>query len=491
MSAGKVCTVGVNSVATGVSSTIGIAALSGIGVIGMVGVGLWIHNKKKDEEVFAYNQKMLKQEFESTLDKVKKLQDAIFEKFRVKVDVLRELSKEAEFGFRMYTKELIKDPGHNVKYEKIIREFATSAKKAIYQLKEIESEKLEEMNQKIQRISSEFNEIDKDESLLKEAQKMHDIKQKLEGTFDSWEDKYSMVSQYQSTLDNYKKSLKAIAVQKGVAELIEGVEEQSVEILTPMQKLLTAIDEFKTKIKKYDASYSRFDDIGSFSKEKLKMVLESIKLDYGKAKEVAIWSGIYREELAKLSLLESSDEIQNRIATLRNQELISKEAFQSIADEINEIILKRQERAILIEALKENLNSMGYSVVNEASTITKLENGEIIYLDTDDEKYKIMLKLSQGMKMTTRVVRMVATQEEKESVTSYQRQEDIEAAHKWCSSYDRLTKLLRANDIAVDTTLRIEPEDDTVLYMVDESLASKDREESEQKGGDRVWYMGE
>ncbi|MEA2027815.1 MAG: hypothetical protein U9N49_02415 [Campylobacterota bacterium] len=492
MSAGKVCTVGVNTVATGTTSTIGmVGALSGVGIVGLVAVGVWVHNKKKDEEVFACNQNMLKQEFEFMLGEVKKLQDTIFEKFNVKVDFLEKLTKEAEFGFKMYTKELIKDPAHNKKYEKIVKDFSIEAKKTIFHLKELESERLEEMDEKIKRITQEFDAIAKDETLGVEAQKMDEIAQKLQGEFESWEEKYSVVSEYQSTLDSYQKSLKAIIVQKGIEELIEGVEEQSVEILSPTQKLLLAIDEFKEKIKKYDASYARFSDITTQSKDKLKMVLESIKLDYGKAKEIAIWSDIYREDLAKLAKLELTDEVEGKITALQKQERISKEAFQSIADEINEIMIKRQERAILLERLKESLDGMGYSVIEEEGTMSKLENGEIIYLDSDDDNYKIMLKLSDEMKMTTRVVRMVATQEEKDNVTSYQRLEDIQAAHRWCSSYDRLTNLLRANGIEVDTTLRIEPEDDTVLYMVDESRAPKAQKESEKEGGDRVQYLDE
>jgi len=492
MSGAKVCTVAVNTAATSTVSTVAVmGALTGVGVIGVVAVGLWVNNKKKDEEVFIYNQNMLKQEFELMLAEVKKLQDAIFEKFNVKVDVLQKLNKEAEFGFKMYDKSLIKDPAHNVKYEKIVEDFATVAKKTIFQLKELESEKLEAMNAKIEQIKEQFSTIEKNETLDEQAQKMCEIEQKLQGEFDSWEDKYSMVSAYQSTLDSYQKSLKAIAVKKGIEELIEGVEEQSVAILTPTQKLMASIDEFKEKIAKYDASYERFEDITTQSKEKLQMVLDSIKLDYGKAKEIAIWSDIYKEDLAKLASLELSAEVQERISLLQKQERITKEAFQSIADEVNAIILAQQERAILIEALKDNLGTMGYSVVDEASTIRKLENGEIIYLDTDEEDYKIMLKLSDEMKISTRVVRIVATQEAKENVTSYQRQEDIEAAKKWCSSYDRLTNLLRVNGIEVDTTLRVEPQDDTVLYMVDKSLATKESKESAKEGGDRVQYLDE
>jgi|GEM_PF-1969086 len=491
MSGAKVTTVTVLGKTTTLTTAINIGVMSGIGVIGVCAVGVWVHQKRKDEEVFVYNQNMLKQEFEFMLGEVAKLQDTIFEKFNVKVDFLEKLTKEAEFGVKMYTKDLLKDPAHNKKYEKIVEDFSTQAKKTIFHLKELESEKLEAMDAKIERITKEFEAITKDETLSDEAQKMDEIAQKLQGEFASWEDKYSLVSQYQSSLDNYQKSLKSIAVQKGIEELIENVEEQNVEILSATQKLIVAIDEFKAKITKYDASYNRFADITTQSKDKLKMVLESIKLDYGKAKEIAIWSDIYREDLAKLAKLELTDEIQGKITTLQNQERISKEAFQSIADEINAIILAKQERAVLIEALKENLNGMGYSVVNEESTITKLENGEIVYLDTDEDEYKIMLKLNSNMDMTTRVVRMVATQEEKENISSYQREKDIEAGKKWCSSYDKLTNLLKINGIELDTTLRIEPEDDDLTYIVDTSLATKAQKESKKEGGDRFMSMEE
>ncbi|MBN2825289.1 MAG: hypothetical protein JXQ76_08200, partial [Campylobacterales bacterium] len=360
----------------------------------------------------------------------------------------------------------------------------------IYHLKELESETLEEMNKKIERITQEFEAVEKDEALHEKADKMSEIKQNLTGEFASWEDKYSLVSQYQATLDSYKKELKALAVQKGIEKLIEGIEEEEAAILTPTQKLMAAINEFKEKIKKYDSTYNRFADIATQSKEKLQMVLDSIKLDYGKAKEAAIWSAIYKEDLAKLARLELGDGMHNKITTLQNQDSITKEAFKSIADEINQIILEKQERAILIEALKENLNGMGYSVVNENESLAKLENGEIVYVDTEDEEYKIMLKLNpQTMDITTRIVRVVATSEEKENVSSYQKEKDLEASKKWCSSYDKLTHLLKINGIEINTTLRIEPEYDDMTYIVDSSLASK--KESVQKSNDKIQYMDE
>lgn len=493
MSACEIATVSTvsNSVSTGVAMNVGL--LSGIGVVIAVGaVGVWVYTKQNESEIYDYNLNKLKEEFAFMLGEVKKLQEAIFEKFNVKVDFLEKLGKEAEFGIAMYNKELIKDPAHNVKYEKIMQDFANEAKKSIYKLKELESETLEEMNKKIECISNEFETTQKDETLNEQAQKMDAIKHKLQGEFASWEDKYSLVSQYQATLDGYKKELKAIAMQKGIERLIEGVEEEEVTILTPSQKLIAAINEFKEKIKKYDSAYNRFADIATQSKDKLQMVLDSIKLDYGKAKEVAIWSAIYKEDLAKLSKLELDSSVQSKITTLKNQEKITKEEFKSIADEINDIIIKKQERAMVIEQLKENLNGMGYSVVNENESLAKLENGEIVYVDTEEEDYKIMLKLNpQTMDITTRIVRVVATKEEKENISSYQKEKDLEASKKWCSSYDKLTHLLKINGIELNTTLRIEPEYDDMTYIVDSSLASKGKQQTTQERGDNVRYMDE
>ncbi|SHO80395.1 DNA double-strand break repair Rad50 ATPase [hydrothermal vent metagenome] len=485
MSAGEVTTIGVQAT-TG--STIGVGALTGVGIIGIVAVGVWVYNKRKDEEAFEYNQKILKDEFDFMLGEVKKLQDSIFEKFNVKVDFLKELSKEAEFGLKMYDKSLIKDKDHNKKYQKIVEDFAKSAKETIYKLKELESERLEELDKKIEKITNEFNSIEKNELLINQIEEMSAIKEELKGEFASWEDKYSMVSRYQRELDKYQKSIKAIYLKKGIEEIIDGVEEQDIEIISPIEKLIIGINEFKEKIQKYDTQYNKFNDISSFSRDKLKMVFESIKLDYGKAKEIFIWSNIYREDLEKLSHLELNDEVQNRITLLKNQDKISKDEFKSIADEINQIIIAKQEREILIETLRDNLNSMGYSVVNEEENITKLENGEIVYLDTDEDDYKIMLKLNKNS-MITRVVRVVATQEEKDNVNSYQREKDIQAGKKWCSSYDKLTNLLTVNGIEIDTTLRIEPQDDDLTYIVDDSLVVKSKKKSAKE--DRVRYFDE
>ena len=463
---------------TTTTSTLAMGVFSGVGVVGLVAVGLWIHNNKKDEEVFEYNQNLLQKEFNFILNEVKKLQDNIFRKYNVKVDFLDKLSKEAEFGVKMYNKSLIKDPAHNQKYEKIIKDFSTTAQNTIYKLKELESETLEELNKKIDRIDNEFSKIEKSNDLIEDIEIIRD---ELKKEFNSWEDKYSKVNQYQTLLDNYKQSIKKLEIRDSIDNILDGIEEQSVEIISPTNRLISSINEFREKIKKYDSNYTKFSNITSFSKDKLKMVFESIKLDYGKAKEIAIWSNIYREDLVKLSKLELNDEVQNNITSLQNQDIISKNEFKSIADEINEIIIQKQERAILVEALRDNLNSMGYSVINEESSINKLENGEIIYLDTDEDDYKIMIKLNRDMNLTTRVVRVVATSKERENITSYQREKDREVAKKWCSNYDKLSNLLKVNAIEIDTTLRIEPEDDNLTYIVDKNLLNKRKNKREMK----------
>jgi len=474
VSAVEVSTVTVLGNTMTTTAAINIGVMSGIGVIGVAAVGIWVYQKQQDTKVFEHNQKMLKKEFDFMLSEVEKLQERLTGQFNFTIDYVSKLKKEAQLGLEAYTMELIKDPAHNLRYAKIVEDFSLQAKETIYRLKALESQTFEEMENKIERITHAFNQTPKDATLELQAHKIDAIRQKLQGEFASWQEKFSLVSEYQVAWDDYTKEQKALAMQKGIEGLVEGMEEQSIVIVSPIDRLRASIDEFKEKIKKYDLAYSRFGDIASLSEERLKMVLESIKLDYGKAKEVAIWSEMYREDLAKLAVLELGSEVGSKISTLQNQERITQEEFRSIADEVNAIILAKQERAIALNKLKESLDAMGYSVVNENESLQKLENGEMVYLDTHEEDYKIMLKFNpQTMDITTRIVRVVATQEERENISSYQKEKDLQAAHRWCSRHDKLTHLLKINGIELNTKLRIEPQYNDLTYIVDASIASQ------------------
>ena len=118
---------------------------------------------------------------------------------------------------------------------------------------------------------------------------------------------------------------------------------------------------------------------------------------------------------------------------------------------------------------------LGYEVFEDNSEIMeKLENGEIIYLDTQESEYKVMLKVANNS-LTTRFVKIVASQKAKESISEYQKQQDKEQAKKWCNSYDKLNLLMQKNGVSLNQKLRIEPNDEDILYIVDKNMAIKKR----------------
>jgi len=474
MSTGKVAVV--QSSAVGVTGGIGLAtAATALGVVGVVAVGIWAYNKKKDMEAFEYNQKILKKDFDSMLYEVKNLEKNILEKFAVQVNFGDKLSLKAKESFRKYDKSLIKDEKHNKKYQEIVQEFSQEAKMAIFKLKELESETLEVMDSEIESI---YRFAEKNRESEEFFQKLEELKRDFAKP-NGVEQKRYLVSLMSDEVENLKKKEKQDEINEGVSEIVKGVNEQSVKIIRPRQRVINSIAEFKEKIKKYDNNYIKFKNFNLCNRDRLKMILDSVKLDYGKAKELYIWTKIYKENLIKLTRLELGDVIKKEISLLLNSERIHKEQFESVAYQVNKIIIQKQQQAVIIENLKKNLHSLGYGIVDEIEILDeKLENGEVVYLETDDKDYKIMLKLNKNLGITTRVVRMVATQEEKETISSYQRQKDIESAKKWCTNYDKLTNLLAKNGIILNTKLRLEAEDEDIVYIVDKTLAFQ----SQKKG---------
>jgi hypothetical protein len=82
-----------------------------------------------------------------------------------------------------------------------------------------------------------------------------------------------------------------------------------------------------------------------------------------------------------------------------------------------------------------------------------------------------MLKVDAKGGVTARLVRAVATEEEKNAPAADQEQKDREAGKKWCRDFDGFLEKMKEQDLLLDVSLRQEPEESQVLVVMDESLS--------------------
>ena len=216
------------------------------------------------------------------------------------------------------------------------------------------------------------------------------------------------------------------------------------------------------------------------------MAVENVKLRYGKLKETIARTAVYRDALRKVFeetyRYEGSGPLLNDLNRIIEKKYIDREEYRAVSLKTAEFILEA-EKKLKEEVLKKEtvlkiksaLEGLGYSIAGEERMVSGLENGEIVYLDTKWDDYRIMLRLDEKEELVTRMVRVVPDQKAKENISDYQRGKDRETARQWCRDYDGFLKKLREAGLHMDVKLRKEPEEESVLYIVNEELSGRRR----------------
>jgi len=282
-------------------------------------------------------------------------------------------------------------------------------------------------------------------------------------------------------------------------DLFEELPEQRYIHLTHDQRakalLRDEIVHYHDRMKALDAdAYGAVQNMVEESREepilqRLEMMRNTIKLHYGSLKEQIAQSRFFRENLEKalreLRTYPESDQITADIAEILQKNVISREAYGRISESIG-AFLGLQIHRRYAASIRERLALLGYDVIGETDrdgVVGRLVGGEIVMLDTQWHDYKVMLRMSGEGEIATRFVRVVASEEEKARVSTYDRQRDAEVAKKWCADFDRFVEGLRVDGLPLHIVVRKEPEEEDCLCMVDKNLAAVRREHHKQQGG--------
>ncbi|MCR5219718.1 MAG: hypothetical protein K6E31_01825 [bacterium] len=126
--------------------------------------------------------------------------------------------------------------------------------------------------------------------------------------------------------------------------------------------------------------------------------------------------------------------------------------------------------ALLAEKVERTLKQMGYTLMDEEGRPVELKAGEARLLSTPYEGYRVRVKVGQDGAIATRLVRVVGSEEEKTSVSEYQKQADIEVGKKWCANLQQIHEKLAEEGLPVRDIFRKEPGEEPLDIIVDASI---------------------
>ncbi|MES0337795.1 MAG: hypothetical protein SFH39_15740 [Candidatus Magnetobacterium sp. LHC-1] len=230
--------------------------------------------------------------------------------------------------------------------------------------------------------------------------------------------------------------------------------------------------------------------------QRLQLIRTTMKLHYGKIKAIMAETNSFRDMLEKLlgyaSQYDGAAEVSPTIETLFSQKYINRQQYDNGVAQLTEFVAKAEERIArqrLIRQLKDNIESLGYAIAagtDTASTdvealasdlLLKIDTGQIVYIDTQWQDYKVMLKLNKDAELTTRLIRLVQSQQQTQDVPTNQRQRDMEIARKWCEDYDKFLEKLQQEHLSLGLRLRKEPQEQDILYVVDNRQQTNKRKQ--------------
>jgi hypothetical protein len=124
--------------------------------------------------------------------------------------------------------------------------------------------------------------------------------------------------------------------------------------------------------------------------------------------------------------------------------------------------------ALFAGKVKEALEELGYEILEDvdgAGGADTLAPGEVRYLESPYDGYRVMAKVDAGGSLTTRLVRVAEDDEH----ASDRDAGDSAAGAKWCADFDRFLDKMRQAGLPMDVTLRKEPGEAEIMTIADKA----------------------
>ncbi|MCR5219704.1 MAG: hypothetical protein K6E31_01755 [bacterium] len=222
---------------------------------------------------------------------------------------------------------------------------------------------------------------------------------------------------------------------------------------------------------------------------RLKLIRGEIKTIYGHLRECAVLTDMFKRDLRDflppMRKAQGTEQLCRRMEELLEASNVSRDAYDKIYMSVKKVFLEQMETitdALLAEKVEGTLKQMGYTLMDEEGRPVELKAGEARLLSTPYEGYRVRVKVGQDGAIATRLVRVVGSEEEKTSVSEYQKQADIEVGKKWCANLKQIHEALAEEGLPVRDIFRKEPGEEPLDIIVDPSIR-KPRKQA--KGAER------
>jgi hypothetical protein len=254
--------------------------------------------------------------------------------------------------------------------------------------------------------------------------------------------------------------------------------------------------------------------------DRLIRLRDQMKTTWGALRERAASTVFFREKLLELlELLQASQdaaesgavtplggregsELIRRCGTLCAGKFIDRRLFMTLYEDISRFVWAWGEEiadAFFAQKVEQTLAELGYELLTDdlpeadfaeiapalqepALREPALRPGQVRYLESPYEGYRVMAKVDPKGVVTTRLVRAVDSEEEKNASAAEQRQKDVEAGKKWCRDLDGFLDKMKARGMPIDVTLRKEPEESELLTVVDKNMRGRKKKRGKGRG---------
>ena len=215
---------------------------------------------------------------------------------------------------------------------------------------------------------------------------------------------------------------------------------------------------------------------------RLKLIRSQIKTTYGRLREQAVLTDMFKQDirdfLPPMRKAKDMEKLCLRMEDLLTAPVITREEYNDIYKAVKGVFEEQMETitdALFAEMIEKKLTGMGYELMDEQGAPATLEAGEMRLLSTPYDGYKVRVKVNKNNTIATRLVRVVGSEEEKASVSEYQRQQDVETGKKWCHDLDKFYKAMEDEGLPMKTIMRKEPEEEPLDIIVDKSVQKQRR----------------
>jgi hypothetical protein len=223
--------------------------------------------------------------------------------------------------------------------------------------------------------------------------------------------------------------------------------------------------------------------------DRLKDLRRQVKTLWGTVREREASTSFFRDTLSELKndlsnagkSFESPEgaELMRRCAEMCGAKYIERADFMNLYEDLARYAAGREKDiadALFAGKVREALEELGYEILEDADGADALVPGEVRYLDSPYDGYRVMAKVDAGGALTARLARVA------ESDASDNDASDSEAGKKWCADYDRFLEKMRQAGLPMDVTLRKEP-GEAEIVTVTGAAAQKTRKKRRRSRG--------